>query len=246
MPIDDLRQFIAALKQAGELVEVDAEVDPDLEVSEITDRVSKADGPALLFRNPRGSRMPILINQFGSKRRMEMALGGQSLDEIGGQLGQVLEMQVPEGIVAKIKALGKLKNLADSAPKIVKSGPCQEVVMATPDLDALPILKTWPGDGGPFITLPVIFTRDPDTGKRNAGMYRLQKFDARTTGMHWHIHKDGAENFRASGDRMEVAVAIGTDPATTYAATAPLPRGIDEMMLAGFLKGSPVEMVQCR
>ncbi|MHB1389758.1 MAG: menaquinone biosynthesis decarboxylase [Thermoleophilia bacterium] len=246
MPIDDLRQFITALKQAGELVEVDTEVDPDLEVSEITDRVSKADGPALLFRNPRGSRMPILINQFGSKRRMEMALGGRSLDEIGAELGQVLEMQVPQGIVAKVKALGKLKNLADSAPKIVKAGACQEVVMDAPDLDALPILKTWPGDGGPFITLPVVFTRDPATGKRNAGMYRLQKFDARTTGMHWHVHKDGAENFRASGDRMEVAVAIGTDPATTYAATAPLPRGIDEMMLAGFLKGSPVEMVKCR
>lgn len=246
MPIDDLRQFIAALKQAGELVEVDTEVDPELEVSEITDRVSKAAGPALLFKNPKGSHMPILINQFGSKRRLEMALGGQELDEIGGQLGQVLQMQVPHGIVAKVKALGKLKNLADSAPRIVKTGPCQEVVMAAPDLDALPILKTWPGDGGPFITLPVIFTRDPATGKRNAGMYRLQKFDARTTGMHWHVHKDGAENFRGSGDRMEVAVAIGTDPATTYAATAPLPRGIDEMMLAGFLKGSPVEMVKCR
>lgn len=246
MPIDDLRQFIAALKQAGELVEVDTEVDPELEVSEITDRVSKAAGPALLFKNPKGSHMPILINQFGSKRRMEMALGGQELDEIGGQLGQVLQMQVPQGIVAKVKALGKLKNLADSAPRIVKTGPCQEVVMAAPDLDALPILKTWPGDGGPFITLPVIFTRDPATGKRNAGMYRLQKFDARTTGMHWHVHKDGAENFRGSGDRMEVAVAIGTDPATTYAATAPLPRGIDEMMLAGFLKGSPVQMVKCR
>jgi len=154
-------------------------------------------------------------------------------------------MQIPQGLVAKVKALGKLKNLADSAPKIVKSGPCQEVVMEEPDLDRLPVLKTWPGDGGPFITLPVVFTKDPE-GRRNAGMYRLQKFDSRTTGMHWHIHKDGAENFRAAGDRIEVAVAIGTDPATTYAATAPLPKGIDEMMLAGFLKGSPVEMVKCK
>jgi len=247
MAIDDLRQFIQLLQREGELAEVGVEVDPDLEISEITDRVSKANGPALLFRNAKGSQMPVLINQFGSERRMQLALGGRHLDEIAEDLGQVLEMQVPQGIVAKVKALGKLKNLADSAPKLVKTAPCQEVVMAEPDLDALPILKTWPDDGGPFITLPVVFTKDPMTGKRNAGMYRLQKFDARTTGMHWHVHKDGAENYRsAAGERVEVAVAVGTDPATTYAATAPLPRGIDEMMLAGFLKGSPVEMVKCR
>ncbi len=245
MALDDLRQFINALKQTDELVEIDEPVDTELEISEITDRVSKAGGPALLFRNPKGSNMPVLINQFGSMKRMSMALGGADLDDIAKQLGGVLEMQVPQGIVAKVKALGKLKNLADSAPKIVKSGPCQDVVMKKPNLDELPILKTWPGDGGPFITLPVVFTKDPE-GRRNAGMYRLQKFDARTTGMHWHIHKDGAENFREAGDRIEVAVAIGTDPAATYAATAPLPKGIDEMMLAGFLKGSPVEMVKCK
>ena len=245
MALDDLRQFINALKQTGELVEIDEPVDPELEISEITDRVSKAHGPALLFRNPKGSNMPVLINQFGSMKRMSMALGGADLDAIAEQLGSVLEMQVPQGIIAKVKALGKLKNLADSAPKIVKSGPCQDVVMKEPNLDDLPILKTWPGDGGPFITLPVVFTKDPE-GRRNAGMYRLQKFDAKTTGMHWHIHKDGAENFRAASGRIEVAVAIGTDPATTYAATAPLPKGIDEMMLAGFLKGSPVEMVKCK
>ena len=245
MPIDDLRHFIEVLKEAGELTEVDAEVDPDLEVSEITDRVSKARGPALLFRNPKGSTMPILINQFGSMKRMSLALGGEDLDAVAGRLSQVLEMQVPQGLVAKVRALGKLRNLAGSAPKMVSSGPCQEVVMDEPDLDRLPILKTWPGDGGPFITLPVIFTKDPD-GRRNAGMYRLQKFDSRTTGMHWHVHKDGAENFRNAAGRLEAAVAIGTDPATTYAATAPLPKGIDEMMLAGFLKGSPVEMVKCR
>ncbi len=245
MALDDLRQFIDALRKEGELVEIDEPVDPELEITEITDRVSKAGGAALLFRNPKGSTMPVLINQFGSMKRMSMALGGQDLDAIAEQLGGVLEMQVPQGIVAKVKALGKLKNLADSAPKLVKSAPCQEIVMEQPDLDALPILKTWPGDGGPFVTLPVVFTKDPQ-GRRNAGMYRLQKFDAKTTGMHWHIHKDGAENFRAAGDRIEVAVAIGTDPATTYAATAPLPKGIDEMMLAGFLKGSPVEMVKCR
>jgi 4-hydroxy-3-polyprenylbenzoate decarboxylase len=246
MALDDLRQFIELLRSRGELVEIGTEVDPDLEVSEITDRVSKKYGPALLFSNPRGSEMPILINQFGSMGRMQAALGGDSLDDIAERLSQVIEMQVPQGLVKKIKALGKLRDLAGSAPKIVNNGPCQEVVMAEPDLDRLPILKTWPGDGGPFITLPVVFTRDPETGKRNAGMYRLQKFDSKTTGMHWHIHKDGAENFRAAGGRVEVAVAVGTDPATTYSATAPLPRGLDEMMLAGWLKGSPVEMVKCK
>ncbi len=246
MAIDDLRQFITLLREAGELVEVEAEVEPELEVAEITDRVSKAGGPALLFRNPAGSRMPILINQFGSMKRMSMALGGEDLDTIAARLGQVFDLQVPQGIASKIRALGKLKSLASAAPKVVRSGPCQEVVLEEPDLDILPILKTWPGDGGPFITLPVVFTRDPETGRRNAGMYRLQKFDSRTTGMHWHVHKDGAENFRAAGDRLEVAVAIGTDPAVTYAATAPLPREVDEMLLAGFLRGRPVEMVRCR
>jgi 4-hydroxy-3-polyprenylbenzoate decarboxylase len=246
MALDDLRQFIELLRQRGELVEIDAEVDPELEITEITDRVSKAHGPALLFNNPKGSRMPVLINQFGSMERMQAALGGDPLDDIADRLSQVLEMQVPQGLIKKIKALGKLRDLASSTPKIVSTGPCQEVVMDEPDLDALPILKTWPGDGGPFVTLPVVFTRDPETGKRNAGMYRLQKFDARTTGMHWHVHKDGAENYRVASGRVEVAVAIGTDPATTYSATAPLPRGIDEMMLAGWLKGSPVEMVKCK
>lgn len=246
MAIDDLRQFLDVLRQHGELVEIDVEVDPELEVSEITDRVSKAHGPALLFKNPSGCNMPILINQFGSKRRMSLALGGDEMDDIAARMDQLLHMKVPQGLVGKVKALGKLRELAGAAPKMVKSGPCQEVVLAEPDLDALPILKTWPGDGGPFITLPLVFTRDPVSGARNAGMYRLQKFDARTTGMHWHVHKDGAENFRAAGDKLEVAVAIGTDPATTYAATAPLPRDMDEMMLAGYLKGSPVEMVRCK
>ncbi len=244
MAIDDLRQFIELLEREGELVRISAAVDPELEISEIADRVSKARGPALLFEHPRGAEMPILINQFGSMKRMSLALGGEDLDSVASRLGELLKLDLPRGMVAKVRALGKLKGLAASAPRMVRKGPCQEVVIKEPDLDALPILKTWPGDGGPFITLPVIFTKDPE-GRRNAGMYRLQKFDARTTGMHWHIHKDGAENFRDSGGRMEVAVAIGTDPATTYAATAPLPKGMDEMMLAGFLKGSPVEMVKC-
>lgn len=246
MALNDLREFLDVLKKEGELVEVGAAVDPELEVTEITDRVSKAHGPALLFTNPKGSRIPILINQFGSMKRMQLALGGGDLDEIAARIGGLTELRMPQGLVAKVRALGKLKSLAGSAPKMVRSGPCQEVVMEEPDLDAFPILKTWPGDGGPFITLPVVFTRDAATGHRNAGMYRLQKFDARTTGMHWHMHKDGAENFRSAAGRLEVAVAIGTDPATTYAATAPLPRGVDEMMLAGFLKGGPVEMVKCK
>lgn len=246
MAIDDMRQYMDLLRSRGELVEIDVEVDPELEVSEITDRVSKAHGPALLFRNPAGSDIPILINQYGGMERMSLALGAENLDAIAERLSQVTQLQVPQGLMNKVRALGKLRDLAGSTPKLVKSGPCQEVVLDEPDLDILPILKTWPGDGGPFITLPVVFTKDPVSGTRNAGMYRLQKFDARTTGMHWHVHKDGAENFRASGESIEVAVAIGTDPATTYAATAPLPRDLDEMMLAGFLRGKPVQMVKCK
>ncbi len=244
MAIDDLRQFIELLEREGELARIDAPVDPELEISEITDRVSKAHGPALLFKHPRAAAMPVLINQFGSMRRTSLALGGKDLDSVASRLGELLKLELPQGLMEKVRALGKLKGLADSAPRMVKKGACQEVVMKEPNLDALPVLKTWPGDGGPFITLPVVFTKDPQ-GRRNAGMYRMQKFDSRTTGMHWHVHKDGAENFRSSGERMEVAAAIGTDPATTYAATAPLPKGMDEMVLAGFLKGSPVRMVKC-
>jgi 4-hydroxy-3-polyprenylbenzoate decarboxylase len=245
LPFDDLRDWIAFLKREGELVEIDVEVDPYLEITEIVDRTVKAGGPALLFRKPRGSSHALLANQFGTERRMCLALGVEALDEIARRLENVLEMQPPQGIVQKVKGLGKLKQLADSVPKVVRSGRCQELVLE-PNLDLLPIQHCWPGDPAPFITLPAVITKDPQTGSRNVGMYRMQKIDARTTFMHWQIHKDGAADWRGMGERLDVAVALGLDPVTLYSASAPLPKHIDELMLAGFLRGDPVELVKAK
>lgn len=245
MALPDLRAWIDLLRREGELVEIDAEVDPYLEATEIVDRTVKAGGPALLFRNPKGSSHPLLVNQFGTERRMCLAFGEPSLDAVAAKLEDVFEMQPPQGLVEKVKGLGKLKRLADSVPKTVRGGPCQQVVME-PDLDRLPIQHCWPGDPAPFITLPAVITKDPRTGTRNVGMYRLQKIDARTTFMHWQIHKDGAADWRRMGDRLEVAVALGLDPVTAYSASAPLPKHIDELMLAGFLRGEPVELVKAK
>jgi 4-hydroxy-3-polyprenylbenzoate decarboxylase len=246
MAFDDLRDWIGHLRREGELVEVAAEVDPHLEIAEITDRVTKAGGPALLFTNVRGSRMPLLINQFGTERRMCMAFGVERLDDLGRRVSDVLEMQPPEGLVGKVRALGRLKSLADSRPKTVSNGPCQEVVLDPPSLESLPVMTCWPGDGGPFITLPAVITKDPRSGTRNVGMYRVQVFDATTTAMHWQIHKDAAADWRGMGERMDVAIVLGVDPVTAYAASAPLPKHIDELMLAGFLRGRPVELVRCK
>jgi 4-hydroxy-3-polyprenylbenzoate decarboxylase len=246
MAFDDLRDWIDHLRRAGELAEVTAEVDPHLEIAEITDRVTKAGGPALLFTNVRGSRMPLLINQFGTERRTCMAFGVESLDELGQRVSDVLEMQPPEGLMDKVRALGRLKSIADSRPKSVGSGPCQEVVLDPPSLESLPVMTCWPGDGGPYITLPAVITSDPRTGTRNVGMYRVQVFDATTTAMHWQIHKDAAADWRGMGERMDVAIVLGVDPITAYTASAPLPKHIDELMLAGFLRGKPVELVKCR
>ncbi len=242
----DLRDWIALLEREGELVRVQAEVDPHLEMTEIVDRTVKAGGPALLFERPKGSEHPLLINQFGTERRMCLAFGVERLDDVGGKLGDVLEMQPPQGLVEKVKGLAKLKSIADSRPKSVRSGPCQEVVLSGHDvnLDLLPIQTCWPGDAGPFITLPAVITRDPKTGTRNVGMYRMQKIDRSSTYMHWQIHKDGRMDYLATDGRLEVAVALGLDPITTYAASAPLPKHIDELMLAGFLRGDAVELVK--
>jgi 4-hydroxy-3-polyprenylbenzoate decarboxylase len=245
MPADDLRSWIDQLRREGELVEIDAEVDPYLEVTEVVDRTVKSRGPALLFRHPKGSDHALLINQFGTERRMCLAFGEPTLDAVARKLEDVLEMQPPQGLVEKVKGLGKLKRLADSMPKVVSRAACQEVVV-DPDLDRLPIQHCWPGDPAPFITLPAVITKDPRTGVRNVGMYRMQKIDSRTTFMHWQIHKDGAADWRGMGDRLDVAVALGCDPVTTYAASAPLPKHIDEFMLAGFLRGEAVELVKAK
>jgi 4-hydroxy-3-polyprenylbenzoate decarboxylase len=244
----DLRDWIALLEREGELRRVSAEVDPHLEISEIVDRTVRGGGPALLFENAKGSEYPLLINQFGTERRMCMALGASSLDEVGGRLGDVLEMQPPQGLVEKVRGLKKLKSIADSMPKTVRGGSAQEVVLTGDDVDLgrLPIQTCWPGDAGPFITLPAVITKDPHTGSRNVGMYRMQVLGPRSTAMHWQIHKDGRLDYWATDGRLEVAVALGLDPITTYTASAPLPKHIDELMLAGFLRGEPVELLRCQ
>lgn len=246
--MNDLRDFIRLLRDRGELVTIDVPVDPVLEMAEIADRTVKAGGPALLFTQPKGSDMPVLMNQFGSERRMCMALRVGSFDELSKKVEGLVALDLPGSAWEKLKALARLKDLASLQPELVKRAPCQEVVKTGEDVDlgALPVLQCWPFDAGRYITLPLVFTRDPQNGRRNVGMYRLQVFDGKTTGMHWHIHKDAAEHYRTSAGRMEVAVAIGTDPALTYAATAPLPGMLDEMLFAGFLRGRRVELAQCR
>jgi 4-hydroxy-3-polyprenylbenzoate decarboxylase len=247
-PPADLREWIALLEREGELVRVTAEVDPDLEITEIVDRTVKAGGPALLFENPKGARHPLLINQFGTERRMALAFEAPSLDAVAERLQEVVEMQPPQGIAEKVRGLKKLKSIADSRPKTVRRGACQEVVLEGDDvdLDLLPIQRCWPGDPAPFITLPAVITHDPRTGTRNVGMYRMQKLDRRSTAMHWQLHKDGRMDYLATDGRLEVAVALGLDPITAYSASAPLPKHIDELMLAGFLRGEPVELVRGR
>jgi 4-hydroxy-3-polyprenylbenzoate decarboxylase len=244
-PAADLREWIALLEREGELRRIRAEVDPHLEVTEIADRTVKAGGPALLFENP-GSEHPLLLNQFGTERRMCLAFGAGSLDEVATKLADVLEMQPPAGLADKLRGLKQLKSIADSLPNTVRKGPCQEIVLRDEqiDLGLLPIQTCWPLDAAPFITLPAVITRDPATGSRNVGMYRMQVLGPRSTAMHWQLHKDGRADFRASDGRMEVAVALGLDPVTAYSASAPLPKHIDELMFAGFLRGEAVDVVK--
>lgn len=251
MAYSDLREFVALLESKGLLKRIKVEVDPELEITEITDRVCKAGGPALLFEKVKGSEMPVLINAFGSYERVCLALEVDTLDDLGRKVEAWLQLkELPSGLWEKLKVLPRLAELASYAPRLVKKGPCQEVVNTDrPSLAPLPILKCWPEDGGPFITLPVVITKDPETGKRNLGMYRMQVYDERTTGMHWHTHHDGAANYRKWSELNQptpVAVALGCDPAVIYSATAPLPKDIDELLLAGFLRGEPVEMVKCK
>lgn len=272
MAYRDLQEFINVMEDKGLLKRIKTEVDPELEITEIYDRVVKSGGPALLFENVKGSKFPLLINAFGTEERMNLALGVNNLDEIAGRIDELIHMAMPEGFMEKLKTFSKLAGLAGIFPRKVKEAPCQQVVEEDVDLFKLPIIKCWPRDGGRYITLPLIFTKDPMTGRQNMGMYRLQVFDKATTGMHWHMHKDGAENYRQTCEenclqeilknrmvgkagelvkekvegRLEVAVALGGDPALIYAATAPLPRNIDEVLFAGFLRNAPVEMVKAK
>jgi 4-hydroxy-3-polyprenylbenzoate decarboxylase len=311
---DDLRDWIKALEKAGELRRIGEEVSPELEITEITDRVSKIGarggagaksgagkyapgGPALLFENVNGHPgHKVLINQFGSERRMALALGVDSMDEIAERITGLMNLKAPEGFLDKLKMLPQLGALTSAFPKTVsaKDAPCKEVIRRDNlDLNWFPILKCWPHDGGRFITLPCVITRDPRSGKRNIGMYRMQVYDGQTTGMHWQRQKVAAEHYREAlrdaaslssemdpstarvaamaesaggacaipdgpigglpqvalgnlkGSRLEVAVAIGTDPATTFAAIVPAPPEVEEYLIAGFLRGKSVEIVQC-
>jgi len=251
MAYRDLRDFIAALEKQGELKRIAFEVDPILEISAFADRAVKTGGPALLFEKPKGSSVPLLINAFASMKRMELALEVENVEEVARRIVEFLEMRMPEGIMGKLKMLPKLAEMGAFFPKIVGKGACQEVVRKDGfSLFDYPILQCWPDDGGRFITLPLVFSRNPETGKRNCGMYRMQVFDERTAGMHWQTHKQGAEHYRRmqhhGRKRMDVAVAIGADPATMYSAILPLPPDLDEMMISGFLRQSPVEMVKCQ
>ena len=249
---ESLRDYVVALRQAGELREVGVEVDPRLEITEIADRSVKSPGggPALLFTSVKGSRFPLLINAFGSQRRMAMALGVDHLDELGSKIQKVLELVQPGPLGPKLAKLFASRALLGIAAKTVGSGACQEIVASgdAVDLTELPVLTCWPMDGGPYITTPLVFTHDPVSGARNVGIYRMQVYDKRTTGMHWQRHKHGREHqdAAAKGARIPVAVAIGGDPVLTYAASAPLPSGIDELLLAGFLRGRAVPMVRCK
>jgi len=296
LPSDDLRDWIKLLDKAGELRRIREEVSPLLEIAEITDRVSKSGfagsskvapgGPALLFENIKahpGAR--VLINQFGSERRMKLALGldpdSGSLDEIANRIRALLEIKSPEGLLEKLKMLPTLAAIGNVFPKTIspKDAPCKEVILRDNfSLLDFPILQCWPLDGGRFITLPCVITRDPRTGKRNMGMYRMQVYDGQTTGMHWQRQKNAAEHLRerlraSAGDassrvqtmaetaggttniafthldpannRLEVAVAIGTDPATTFSAIVPAPPEVEEFLIAGFLREEPLELVKC-
>ena len=254
MPFASLRAFVAELEKKGELVRVKTPVSARLEITEITDRVVKRGGPALLFENVTGADYPVAINLFGKAERMAFALGVNDVNEIARRIEEMLDLEAAaskRGLLSKLSLLPKLLEAASFPPRHVKSGPVQEEVREGGDVDLarLPVLWCWPDDGGPFITLPLVITKDPVTGQRNMGMYRMQVFDRNTTGMHWHRHKVGAAHFRKAkelGRRLEAAVALGGDPALTYAATAPLPQAIDEFLFTDFLRGRPVELIPAK
>ena len=254
MNFRDLREFIAFLEQKGELCRVSTSVDPRLEITEIADRSIKSGGPALLFENPQGYDIPVLINLYGSDQRMAWALGVEKLDEVVERVEGILNLAQgpPEGLAAKLRTLGQLVNLASFRPRTVTNPPCQDVVLQGEDVDLFkfPILQCWPLDGGPYITLPLVITRDPETGVQNYGIYRMQVYDRCTTGMHWQTHKVGAHH-----ERIGTPTGLGPDgrgggsggdPATIWTGSAPLPPDMDEMVVAGFLREEGVAMAKAR
>jgi 4-hydroxy-3-polyprenylbenzoate decarboxylase len=259
MAYRSLRSFLDRLERAGELVRVAEPVDPVLEMAALADRAAKQEGPALLFENPHraagdetpcrsGAVLPVAMNLFGTRRRTAWALSCEDLEQPADELRALLHLAPPVSFWEKLKLLPKLGKLAAFMPKHVADGPVREIVEDEPDLGLLPVLTTWPHDGGPFITLPQVVTRDPETGLRNVGMYRLQVLGPRRLAMHWQLHKTATAHYRAyqkRGERMPVAIALGGDPALTYCASAPLPPGVDEYLFAGFLRKEGVPLVKC-
>ena len=254
MKFKDLREFIRFLEDKGELRRITAPVNHELEITEITDRVIKSGGPALLFENVIGFDTPVLVNMYGTQQRTAWALGVENLDALAGRVEGLLDMMhdPPQGLMGKLKALGQLVHLASFQPKTVTNAPCQEVVIQGSDVDLyrFPVLKCWPLDGGPFITLPLVITKDPETGVQNYGTYRMQVYDKQTTGMHWQTHKVGTHHYRLSHElgleKLDVSVALGGDPATIWTGSAPLPPEMDEMAVAGFLREEGVELVKSK
>ena len=254
MKFDDLRQFISFLEKRGELKRISAPVSADLEITEITDRMVKSGGPALLFENVEGHSAPLLINLFGTHKRVALGLGVEDIEDLAARVRKLLSMAQgpPVGVSAKLRALGDLVGLARSRPKRVRGAPCQEVVAVGADVNLyeMPIIKCWPMDAAPYITLPLVISRDPESGRRNVGTYRMQVYDRSTTGMHWQTHKVGARHDRRARDmkldKLEVAVALGADPATIWTGSMPLPPDMDELAVAGVIRGEPVEVVQCK
>ena len=254
MKFKDLREFIRFLEDKGELRRITAPVNHELEITEITDRVIKSGGPALLFENVIGFDTPVLVNMYGTQQRTAWAVGVENLDALAGRIEGLLDLMhdPPQGLMGKLKALGQLVHLASFQPKTVNNAPCQEVVIQGSDVDLyrFPILKCWPLDGGPFITLPLVITKDPETGVQNYGTYRMQVYDKQTTGMHWQTHKVGTHHYRLSHElgleKLDVSVALGGDPATIWTGSAPLPPEMDEMAVAGFLREEGVDLVKSK
>ena len=253
MAFRSLGEFLAALEARGDLARVTRPVSRDLEITEVTQRVVRADGPALLFENVPGATMPVVTNLLGSPRRIAFALGADSLDAVADRISRLVRLRPPAGILGAVRDLSgtieALSTLRSLAPKRVRSGPCQEVEEPTVDLDRLPILKCWPHDGGRTVTLPVVITKDPETGDAHTGIYRLQQYGRDTLGFHAQVHRVGANNLRkwaARGERMPVAAVLGGDPATVFSGLAPVPEGISNFVFAGFVRSDPVELVPAR
>jgi 4-hydroxy-3-polyprenylbenzoate decarboxylase len=247
MAYNSLQQFVQVLEKEGELKRISYPVKAELQITEIADRVMKSGGSALLFESVVGKQMPVLINAFGSAKRMALALGVNDIEDIARDISKLIQTKPPKSFKDKLHLLGDLVKLAGIPPKIEKDGPCQEVVEREPDLNILPVLTCWPGDAGPVITLPMVFSKDPAKGTRNVGLYRMQIFDKQTTGMHWHPHKVGARHYqlqKKTAGRLDLAVCLGGDPALIYAATAPLPDQIDEILFTGFLRKKGVSLVK--